>query len=139
MWYILDAEKDTFLTLGFNKPLDKAEYLQKLHDKKLVDILHTEPVNKGDCFFIPAGLVHSIGKGCYLAEIQQTSDITYRIYDYDRLDEDGSLRELHTDLATDVIDYTVHPSHRINYQRKMNESTKLVQCPYFTTNLSFLF
>lgn len=135
MWYIIDAEKESSLILGFNKPIEKAEYLQKLQQKKLSDILHREPIEKGDCFFIPPGLVHAIGKGCYLAEIQQTSDITYRIYDYDRKDINGFPRELHTDLAIDVIDYTFHSTHRVNYQPKRNASVELVNCPYFTTNL----
>ena len=135
MWYVADAEKDASLIMGFNKETDKAEYLQALHSNKLMDILNTEKVKKGDSFFIPAGLVHAIGKGCYIAEIQQTSDITYRIYDYNRKDADGHTRELHTDLATDVIDYHYYPKHKVDYTPHDNKSVQLVKCPYFTTNL----
>ena len=135
MWYIVDVEKEASLILGFNKPLDQAEYLQKLHQKKLQEILNVEHPHKGDCFFLPSGLVHSIGKGCFIAEIQQTSDITYRIYDFDRKDINGEPRELHTELATNVIDYNYYPNHKIHYAPKDNESVQLIDCPYFTTNL----
>ncbi|MCB6974898.1 MULTISPECIES: type I phosphomannose isomerase catalytic subunit [Butyricimonas] len=135
MWYVADVEKDASLIMGFNKATDKAEYLQALHSNRLMDILNTEKVKKGDSFFIPAGLVHAIGKGCYIAEIQQTSDITYRIYDYNRKDAEGHTRELHTDLATDVIDYHYYPKHKVDYTPHDNKSVQLVKCPYFTTNL----
>ena len=135
MWYIVDAEKDASLVLGFNHEIDKATYLQALHHNKLMDLLNVQKVKKGESFFIPAGLVHAIGKGCLIAEIQQTSDITYRIYDYNRKDANGNTRELHTDLATDVIDYSYQPQHRVNYTPRDNQSAKLVKCPYFTTNL----
>ena len=135
MWYIVDADKDASLVLGFNHEIDKATYLQALHQNKLMDLLNVQKVKKGESFFIPAGLVHAIGKGCLIAEIQQTSDITYRIYDYNRKDANGNTRELHTDLATDVIDYSYQPQHRVNYIPQDNQSAKLVKCPYFTTNL----
>ena len=135
MWYIVDADKDASLVLGFNHEIDKATYLQALHQNKLMDLLNVQKVKKGESFFIPAGLVHAIGKGCLIAEIQQTSDITYRIYDYNRKDANGNTRELHTDLATDVIDYSYQPQHRVNYTPQDNQSAKLVKCPYFTTNL----
>ena len=130
MWYIVDAEKDASLVLGFNHEIDKATYLQALHQNKLMDLLNVQKVKKGESFFIPAGLVHAM-----IAEIQQTSDITYRIYDYNRKDANGNTRELHTDLATDVIDYSYQPQHRVNYTPQDNQSAKLVKCPYFTTNL----
>ena len=98
-------------------------------------VIEGQKVKKGESFFIPAGLVHAIGKGCLIAEIQQTSDITYRIYDYNRKDANGNTRELHTDLATDVINYSYQPQHRVNYTPQDNQSAKLVKCPYFTTNL----
>ena len=135
MWYIVDAEQDASLIMGFNKETDKTEYLQALRSNELMNILNTEKVKKGDSFFIPTGLVHAIGKGCFIAEIQQTSDITYRIYDYNRKDADGNTRELHTDLATDVIDYQYHPKHKVDYTPQDNKSVQLVKCPYFTTNL----
>ena len=135
MWYIVDAEKNASLVLGFNQEIDKATYFQALHQNKLMDLLNVQKVKKGESFFIPAGLVHAIGKGCLIAEIQQTSDITYRIYDYNRKDANGNTRELHTDLATDVIDYSYQPQHRVNYTPQNTQSTRLVKCPYFTTNL----
>ena len=135
MWYMVDAEKAASLVLGFNQEIDKNTYLQALHQNKLMDLLNVQKVKKGESFFIPAGLVHAIGKGCFIAEIQQTSDITYRIYDYNRKDANGNTRELHTDLATDVIDYSYHPQHKVNYTPHDNQSVQLVKCPYFTTNL----
>ena len=135
MWFMVDAERDASLVLGFNQEIDKNTYLQALHQNKLMDLLNVQKVKKGESFFIPAGLVHAIGKGCFIAEIQQTSDITYRIYDYNRKDANGNTRELHTDLATDVIDYSYHPQHKVNYTPHDNQSVQLVKCPYFTTNL----
>lgn len=138
MWYVVDADPGASLILGFNRETDKSEYLQALHAGRLPELLHTETVHTGDVFFVPAGLVHSINKGCFIAEIQQTSDITYRIHDYNRLGPDGQPRELHTDLATDVIDYSYHPRHRVNYTPTDNTPVQLVKCPYFTTNLLVL-
>lgn len=138
MWYVVDADPGASLILGFNRETDKSEYLQALHAGRLPELLHTETVHTGDVFFVPAGLVHAINKGCFIAEIQQTSDITYRIHDYNRLGPDGQPRELHTDLATDVIDYSYHPRHRVNYTPTDNTPVQLVKCPYFTTNLLVL-
>lgn len=134
MWYILDAEPNAQLIMGFKKEITKATYLQALHNNTLPDLLNVEKVNKGDCFFIPAGTVHAICKGCFLAEIQQTSDITYRIYDYDRRDKNGNPRELHTDLASDVINYSKQQQHAIHYHQHENHTEELVECNYFTTN-----
>jgi len=135
MWYVIQADKGSKLQVGFNKQVDKDEYLEKLEDNQLTDILNFEEVKAGDVYFIPAGRVHAIGKGILLAEIQQTSDITYRIYDYDRRDKDGNPRELHTDLALDAIDFTIYPEYKTRYQPQANESTELVKCKYFTTNI----
>jgi len=104
MWYVLQADKGSKLQSGFNQQVDQEKYLEKLEKTELTDILNFEEVTAGDVFFIPAGRVHAIGRGILLAEIQQTSDITYRIYDYDRRDDKGNPRELHTDLALDAID-----------------------------------
>lgn len=134
MWYLVDADPDARLLLGFNKDTDKAEYLNKLYNKTLPEILNIEQVKKGDCFFIPAGTVHAIEKGCFIAEIQQTSDITYRIYDYDRRDKNGNARELHTELATDVINFEAQKEHSIHYHKHENHSEELVDCNYFTTS-----
>lgn len=134
MWYLVDAEPDAELILGFKKDTNKEEYLKNLHNNTLPQLLNTEKVSKGDCFFIPAGTVHAICKGCLIAEIQQTSDITYRIYDYDRRDKDGNPRELHTELATDVIHYNEQKQHSIHYHQHENHTEELVDCNYFTTN-----
>jgi len=135
MWYVLDADKGAKLISGFNKEINREEYLQHLQADKLPEILNYEEVATGDVFFIPAGRVHAIGKGILLAEIQQTSDITYRIYDFNRKDASGKLRELHTDLAVDAIDYTYYKNYRTSYNQKVNKTTNLVECDYFTTNL----
>lgn len=135
MWYVADAAPDARLLMGFNKDTDKSEYLAKLRNNTLPEILNTENVRKGDCFFIPAGTVHAIGRGCFIAEIQQTSDITYRIYDYDRRDKNGNPRELHTELATNVIDFSRQREHGVRYNRDdKNHTEELVGCKYFTTN-----
>ncbi len=135
MWYVIEADKGGKLISGFNKKLDKETYLKHLEDNTLEDILNSEEVKAGDVFFIPAGRVHAIGKGLLLAEIQQTSDITYRIYDYNRKDAEGNTRELHTELALDAIDFTYHENYKTTYEATKNESSELVDCKYFTTNL----
>ena len=135
MWVVLQSDAGSKLQAGFNQQVDKEEYLEKLENNELTDILNFEEVSAGDVYFIPAGRVHAIGKGILLAEIQQTSDITYRIYDYDRRDAQGNLRELHTDLALDAIDFTLFPEYKSHYQPKINESVELVKCKYFTTKV----
>ncbi|MBC8004139.1 MAG: class I mannose-6-phosphate isomerase, partial [Verrucomicrobia bacterium] len=123
------------LQVGFNRQVDAEVYLEKLKNNQLTEILNFEEVTAGDTYFIPAGRVHAIGKGILLAEIQQTSDITYRIYDYDRRDNEGNPRELHTDLALDAIDFTIFPEYKTKAVAKANESVELGKCPYFTTNV----
>jgi mannose-6-phosphate isomerase len=135
MWYVMQADRGSKLQSGFNQEVDEDKYLFKLEHNELTDILNFEEVAAGDVYFIPAGRVHAIGKGILLAEIQQTSDITYRIYDYDRRDNQGNPRELHTDLALDAIDFAVFPEYKSRYEPKPNESVQLVKCNYFTTNL----
>lgn len=135
MWYVLQADADSKLQSGFSRQVNQEEYLEKLESNELTDILNFEVVSAGDIYFIPAGRVHAIGKGILLTEIQQTSDITYRIYDYDRRDDQGNTRELHTDLALDAIDYTIFPEYKSRYTPKSNESVELVKCNYFTTNV----
>lgn len=134
MWYLVDTDKDTHLISGFSKQSNREEYLQHLKSGTLDLILNKEKVQKGDVFYIPAGRVHTIGKGCLIAEIQQTSDITYRIYDFDRKDKDGNLRELHTDLALEAIDYNYHETYKTKYKEELNTTTPLVADRYFTTN-----
>ena len=135
MWYVLQADAGSKLQSGFNQEVDQDKYLFKLEHNELTDILNFEEVAAGDVYFIPAGRVHAIGKGILLAEIQQTSDVTYRIYDYDRRDDQGNPRELHTELALDAIDYALLPEYKTHYETKLNESVELVKCNYFTTNL----
>jgi mannose-6-phosphate isomerase len=133
MWYVFQADEGTSLISGFNQPLSKEEYLEKFNNGALSAILNRIEVNAGDVFFIPAGRVHTIGKGCLLAEIQQTSDITYRIYDFDRVDDHGNRRELHVEEALDAIDYKYYDEYKVTYKDQENRPVELVSCPYFTT------
>jgi mannose-6-phosphate isomerase len=134
MWYVLQADQGSKLQSGFNQQVDEDQYLFKLEHDELTDILNFEEVTEGDVFFIPAGRIHAIGKGILLAEIQQTSDVTYRIFDYGRCDKEGIPRELHTELSLAAIDYTLYPEYKTNYEPKLNESVELASCKYFTTN-----
>lgn len=138
MWYVMDAEKEAKLTIGFNQKMDKETYVQHVENKSLESILNKENIKKGDTYFIPAGRVHAIGAGTLLAEIQQTSDITYRIYDYERKDAAGNTRELHTKLAVDVIDYDYHSQLKSEYETVKNTPVNLVTCNYFCTNIIHL-
>lgn len=135
MWYIIEADPGSTLIAGFNRELDEKTYLEYFNSGRLTEILNKEDANAGDVFFLPAGRVHTIGKGLLLAEIQQTSDITYRIYDFDRVDDKGNKRELHVEEALAAIDYKHYPEYKTKYQPKKNETVKLVTCPYFTTNV----
>ncbi|PVW16566.1 mannose-6-phosphate isomerase [Marixanthomonas spongiae] len=133
VWYIVNAEKDARLILGFNTPMTETRYLKFLSEGKISDILHEEPVTAGNAFFIAPGTVHAIGKGILLAEIQQTSDITYRIYDWDRPDINGNMRTLHTDLAKDAISYN-NIEAKIAYTDTEDKIIPLKSLPYFETN-----
>jgi len=135
MWYVVKATPGAALYSGFSQQIDADEYLRRVADGTFTDALQRYEVKPGDVFFLPAGRVHAIGAGCFIAEIQQTSDITYRIYDYNRRDANGNLRELHTELAKDAIDYKLYPDYRTDYKPVKNACTPLVQCPYFTTNM----
>ena len=134
MWYVMQADKDAQLIIDFNQKMTKEKYLDHLENKTLPSILNFEKVKEGDTFFIEVGRVHAIGAGVLLAEIQQTSDVTYRVYDWDRVDAEGSSRELHNDLALDAIDFNMPDNYRINYKKTKDTSNQLVTCPYFTTN-----
>ncbi len=134
MWYVLASEPKSKLVSGFVEESNKKEYLDALKGGKLMSLLKSHEVNEGDTFFIPAGDVHAIGAGVLLAEIQQTSDVTYRIYDYDRKDDNGNSRELHTDLALDAIDYK-DTNDKVSYKRTKNETVNLATCQYFVTNI----
>lgn len=135
MWYVVQADEKAKLIVGFDKEVTPNEYLHHLENKTLTDILNIDQVSTGDVYFIPTGRVHAIGAGVLLAEIQQTSDITYRIYDWDRQDSDGNYRDLHTEEAVDAIDYTVQDSYKTSYKRQDNLASEIISCPYFTTNI----
>ena len=135
MWYVMQADKGGNLIVGFKKEVSKEEYLVHLKNNTLIDILNKDEVDKGDVYFISTGLVHAIGAGVLLAEIQQTSDITYRIYDYDRKDDQGNYRELHTEDALDAIDFSVKNNYKSSYIKKLNNIVNTVDCKYFTTNI----
>lgn len=134
MWYVMQADKNAKLIVDFKKETTQESYLKNLGNKTLVDILNFEKVKAGDTFFIEVGRVHAIGAGVLLAEIQQTSDVTYRIYDWDRVDDQGNARELHTELALDAIDFSMPNNYKASYSKKENKSSLMVSCPYFTTN-----
>jgi mannose-6-phosphate isomerase len=136
MWYVIRASEDASLYSGFKEAITPEMYVQCVADNTFTDKLQAYKVQAGDVFFLPAGRVHAIRSGCFIAEIQQTSDITYRIYDYNRKDAQGRGRELHIEEAKDAIDYKVYPEgYKTNYQPQPNAVVPLVSCPYFTTNL----
>lgn len=135
MWYVINAAPNAFLYSGFAKELTADNYAKTIDDNTFVDYLAKHEVKKGDSFFLPAGRVHAIGAGTFIAEIQQTSNITYRIYDYNRKDANGKTRELHTELAKDAIDFKVYDNYKIDFTHKENEPVQLESCNYFTTNL----
>lgn len=135
MWYVVDADKDAHLMSGLTEKITPEEYEQKVNNNTITNVLHDYKVTPGDVFFLPAGRIHSIGSGSFIAEIQQTSDITYRIYDFGRLGLDGKPRELHTELAKSAIDYSVYPDYKTNYNKEKNTENLLVDCDYFTTSL----
>ncbi len=134
MWYVMQADEEAKLIVGFNQKVTSEIYLKHLEEKTLPKILNLDQVKTGDTYFIDVGRVHAIGAGVMLAEIQQTSDITYRVYDWDRVDANGKSRELHIDLAIDAIDFEMKDDFRISYFKTTNQSNEMVSCPYFTTN-----
>ena len=133
MWYVMDSDEDASLKVGLKKKITPEEYARMVEDDTICDALGNYKVKSGDCFFIPAGRIHAICSGSFIAEIQQTSDVTYRIYDYKRKDKNGNYRQLHTKEAAEAIDYTVLDDYRTDYTPVKNEATPLVSCPLFTT------
>lgn len=133
MWYVLQADAGSSIIVGFKKDSNAAEFTENLNSKTLLSLLDTVPVEVGDVFFLETGTVHAIGAGLLIAEIQQTSDITYRLYDFDRVDADGNTRALHIDLALDAINYDKIDAKK-SYQKHENTSNEMVDCNYFTTN-----
>lgn len=135
MWYVMDATPGSKLRSGFAKEVTPKEYKDSVANSTITDLLAEYEIHPGDVFFLPAGRVHSIGAGAFIAEIQETSDITYRIFDFNRKDANGNTRELHTELAKDAIDYEVLEDYRTQYEPVQNEPVELVNCPYFTTSV----
>lgn len=135
MWYMLPSEPDASMYVGLKKDLTPEKFMSMVADNTICDALVNYNVKAGDCFFLPAGRIHSIGAGCLLVEIQQTSDVTYRIYDFNRRDRNGNLRELHVDLSAECIDYQAHPDYKTRYEHDNNGRAQLADCPYFTTSL----
>lgn len=133
MWYVMQADDEARLIVGFKEKSSSEEYIQHLENKTLLSILDTKKVKKGDVFFLETGTVHAIGAGTVIAEIQQTSDITYRLYDFDRVDANGNTRELHVDLALEAINYDKVEAQK-EYLKIENTSNEVVDCSYFTTN-----
>lgn len=135
MWYVIDTAKEAKLIIGFKNDSNKEQYQKMLKQGRLVELLNEVKVGSGDVFFLDPGQVHAIGSGVLLAEVQQTSDITYRIFDYDRRDKNGNMRELHTDLALDVINYKARKEIKTAYAPELNTAVNIGKCKYFTTNL----
>ena len=133
MWYSLESAPGAQLYNGLKQQITPEQYKEMVADDTITDALARYEVKEGDVFFIPAGRIHAIGAGCFVAEIQQTSDVTYRIYDFKRKDKNGNYRELHTQLASESIDYIVLDNYRTDYEPVKNEGTQVVTCPYFTT------
>jgi len=134
MWYVVEAEEGAETIVGFNQAVTRESYVRHLNNKTLLSILNKERTAAGDVFFIPAGRVHAIGKGILLAEIQQTSDATLRIYDFDRVDDKGKPRELHTEKALEAIDFKAYPAYKTSYPQVPDQPNQLATCQYFTTN-----
>ncbi|MFH0761865.1 MAG: type I phosphomannose isomerase catalytic subunit [Bacteroidota bacterium] len=138
MWHVIQSDPGSVVYSGFNKETNRDEYLKYLSEKRIQELLNAEKAAPGDTFFIPAGRVHATGAGILFAEIQQTSDITYRIFDWNRLEKNGRPRTLHTDLALDAIDFKHYPSYKTPSGPVLNRSTEIANCPYFTANLLWM-
>lgn len=134
MWYVVQADKDANLAIGFNRPIDRDEFIEYAVTNRLPELVNITKAQSGEAYLIPAGLVHGGGKGILMAEIQQTSDITYRIYDWDRKDADGQTRELHVDMALDALDYSSKNDYRSVFAKNINEPSTVASCDYFTVN-----
>ncbi len=135
MWYVVQADEHAHLMSGLTENITPEEYAAKVENNTITDVLHDYKVKAGDVFFLPAGRIHSIGSGCFIAEIQQTSDITYRIYDFGRVGLDGKPRELHTEESKAAIDYSVLPDYKTDYQDVRNGENEIVRCEYFKTSI----
>lgn len=135
MWYVIGAEAGAHLLSGLSEAISPEEYERRVADNTITDVLASHEVKPGDVFFLPAGRIHAICSGCFLAEIQETSDVTFRIYDYGRLGLDGKPRELHVEQAKEAIDYKVYPSYRTEYVPRKDAPARVVDCKFFTTDV----
>ncbi|MBQ8487218.1 MAG: class I mannose-6-phosphate isomerase [Prevotella sp.] len=138
MWYIIDAKPGSFLYAGFDREISPEEYKERVQDGTITSVIARHEVAPGDVFYLPAGRVHAIGAGIFLAEVQQSSDVTYRIFDYNRPGMDGKPRELHTELAAQALDYHVEDDYRTYYSDKLNKANVVIDSPYFTTRVTEL-
>ncbi|MCM1092933.1 MAG: class I mannose-6-phosphate isomerase [Lachnospiraceae bacterium] len=138
MWYIIDAEPGAKIHSGLSKKIDRDEYYDIISQGKIMDVIAAHDSHPGDIFYIPAGRIHSIGAGNMLVEVQETSDVTYRVYDFDRRDKDGKFRELHTDLAADAIDYNIYQDYKKSYDKSVGGTVPLIKCPYFNVQRTVL-
>lgn len=135
MWYVMESAPDATLLSGLKRTITPEEYKAMVENDTITDALCEYRVGEGDVFYLPAGRIHSIGAGTFLAEIQETSDVTYRIYDFKRKDKDGNYRQLHTEAAAECIDYSVENDYRTKYKARKNEGVELAQCTHFTTSV----
>ena len=133
MWYTLESDADAHLMVGLKKRITPEEYAQMVANDTICEAIAEYKAQEGDVFYLPAGCIHAIGAGSFVAEIQQTSDVTWRIYDYKRKDKNGNYRELHTQQAAESINFEVLPDYQTHYNLRKNEPTELVRCPHFTT------
>ncbi len=134
MWYIVSAAEGAYIYAGFKEKVSERDYLMAVAEGRLVDLLARYDVKAGDAYYIPAGTIHAIGEGCLIAEIQQSSDVTYRIDDWGRLDDEGNPRMLHTQEAVAAIDFAGKERIVVTAHPAPNSVAELVSCPYFTTN-----
>ncbi|MTI21174.1 mannose-6-phosphate isomerase [Fulvivirga sp. RKSG066] len=134
MWYVMQADEGASLISGFSKPTDKEDFRKRLQLSRIEELLNQEEVAAGDVFYVPAGRIHTIGKGLLIAEIQQTSDTTYRVYDFDRTDANGNKRELHIDKAVEVMDYEVKDNYKTGYETNLNATSPILDTPFFVVN-----
>ena len=135
MWYVIKATPDAHLYAGFKQEITPEEYQQRIADGTITEVLADHQVKAGDVFYLPAGRVHAICGGILLAEVQQSSDVTYRIFDYNRPGMDGKPRELHTELAAKALDYHVEDNYRTEYDESVNKAVQIIDSPYFSVRV----
>ena len=135
MWYIIKADEDAHLYAGFKEEITPYEYKKRVEDGSITEVLADHRVNVGDVFYLPAGRVHAICGGILLAEVQQSSDVTYRIFDYNRPGMDSKPRELHTELASQALDYHVEDNYRTEYSDTSNKAVQIIDSPYFSVRV----